>query len=99
MTADDRPPKPRPTKARVIIDWIVGISLLVLGVVGLFLPILQGVVLMVAGLAVLSSHSKWARAIFERVKGAGRNVKQKIQERRSERKRERAADGSRRDRQ
>jgi hypothetical protein len=40
-------------------------------------------VAIVAGLAILSSHSRWAQAIYERIKGAGRKIRDKVRERRS----------------
>ncbi|GIW45483.1 MAG: hypothetical protein KatS3mg077_2765 [Candidatus Binatia bacterium] len=42
---------------------VVGSALIGLGVVGLFLPFLQGVLFIVVGLSVLSSESVWARRI------------------------------------
>ena len=66
----------------MVFDWALGLTLLGIGVVGGFLPILQGWVFILAGLAVLSSHSKWARAIYDRLKGAGRNLRDKLRRRR-----------------
>ncbi len=36
---------------------IVGVVLIVFGIVGLFLPVLQGIVMIVAGLALLGNHT------------------------------------------
>ena len=47
---------------------VAGISLLVLGVVGLFLPILQGVLFLFLGLAVLATENRHAREIVETLK-------------------------------
>ena len=44
-----------------------GFLLLGLGVIGLFLPILQGVLMILAGLAVLGKDLPWSRAITERL--------------------------------
>ena len=44
-----------------------GFVLLALGVIGLFLPILQGVLMILAGLAVLGKDLPWSRAITERL--------------------------------
>ena len=44
-----------------------GFLLLLLGVIGLFLPILQGVLMIFAGLAVLGRDVPWSRAITERL--------------------------------
>lgn len=50
---------------RLILGW----GLIVLGIVGLFLPLLQGIAFIVAGLALLSRDSPWARRWLERAKG------------------------------
>ena len=73
-------PGPRPI--RRIVDWVLGLTLIGVGIVGGFVPILQGWVFIVAGLAVLSSHSRWARAILDRVKNLGRKLRTKVSERR-----------------
>ena len=65
-------------RARVIFDWVVGIALLAIGVAGLVLPILQGWVFILAGLAVLSSHSVWARTALDWLKAKGRAVKTRV---------------------
>ena len=74
-------PGPRPV--RRIVDWVLGLTLIGVGIVGGFVPILQGWVFILAGLAVLSSHSRWARAILDRLKGYGRKLRTKVRERRS----------------
>jgi uncharacterized membrane protein YbaN (DUF454 family) len=73
-------PGPRP--ARRIFDWVLGLTLIGMGIVGGFVPVLQGWVLILAGLAVLSSHSRWARAILDRLRGYGRKLRVKVSERR-----------------
>ncbi len=44
-----------------------GFLLLALGVIGLFLPILQGVLMILAGLAVLGKDLPWSRKITDRL--------------------------------
>ena len=44
-----------------------GFVLLALGVIGLFLPILQGVLMILAGLAVLGKDLPWSRALTDRL--------------------------------
>lgn len=59
--------RPRhPTLALVwrIASISLGVVLVLLGIVGLFLPILQGVVMILAGLAILSGHSRRAKALM-----------------------------------
>ena len=47
---------------------VAGWSLVALGVLGLFLPILQGAVLLLAGLTLLSSEYVWAHKILQRLR-------------------------------
>jgi uncharacterized membrane protein YbaN (DUF454 family) len=42
-----------------------GISLLILGVIGLFLPLLQGILFLIMGLTLLSTESPRAKAWLE----------------------------------
>lgn len=44
---------------------IAGFLLLALGIVGLFLPVLQGVLMILGGLALLRRDLPWARAVTE----------------------------------
>ncbi len=46
----------------------IGWVLVLLGIVGLFVPILQGVVLIAAGLLVLSRHSEHAHGWVKRLR-------------------------------
>lgn len=46
----------------------VGWALVALGVVGLFLPVLQGVLFILAGLSILSHESKTAKRWLERLR-------------------------------
>lgn len=52
-----------------VLRIFVGFALLALGVVGLFLPVLQGVLLLLAGLAVLGRDLPWARSLTDRLAG------------------------------
>jgi uncharacterized protein YqgC (DUF456 family) len=65
-------------RARVVLDWILGLLLLAVGLAGLVLPVLQGWVFILAGLAVLSSHSVWARTALDWLKSKGRAVKARV---------------------
>jgi len=44
----------------------VGYGFLGLGVIGLFLPILQGILFIVVGLLILSRHAPWAQRLLDR---------------------------------
>ena len=68
-------------RARVIFDWILGLTLLAIGLAGLVLPLLSGWVFIFAGLAVLSSHSPRAHRTLEWFKAKGRAMKTQIGDR------------------
>ncbi len=51
-----------------VIVLVIGWALVLLGVVGLFLPLLQGILLLLLGLYVLSRESRTARGLFERLR-------------------------------
>lgn len=48
---------------RLALGW----TCLVLGVVGLFLPVLQGVLFLAIGLMVLAPEQEWARRLLDRL--------------------------------
>jgi uncharacterized membrane protein YbaN (DUF454 family) len=66
---------------RKVIDWIVGLTLIAIGIIGGFIPLLPGWVFVFAGLAVLSSHSRLAQRIHLRMKERGRQLAGWIQTR------------------
>ena len=72
------------TLARKVVDWIVGLTLIALGILGGFVPFLPGWVAVFAGLAVLSSHSRLAHAIHSRMKERGQQIGRWIRAKRSE---------------
>jgi uncharacterized membrane protein YbaN (DUF454 family) len=45
---------------------ITGYAFLVLGVLGLFLPFLQGVLFIIIGLIILAKHAPWAHNLLQR---------------------------------
>jgi uncharacterized membrane protein YbaN (DUF454 family) len=69
-------------RLRKFLDWTIGLILIGIGIIGGFVPILQGWIFILAGLAVLSSHSAHAHRLNEWAKGIGRNVKEKVRARR-----------------
>lgn len=56
---------------------VAGWGLIVLGIVGLFLPFLQGIILIVAGLALLAKDRPWARRWLEQIKARLKGGKRK----------------------
>jgi len=61
--------------AVLILGWL----LIVLGVVGLFLPVLQGFLFLALGLFVLSRESKWARHLFDKLRARYPEVDRRVQ--------------------
>ncbi len=51
-----------------ILVLITGWAFIVIGIIGLFLPVLQGVLCLMIGLIILSTEYHWARRLLERVK-------------------------------
>ncbi|MBC7950201.1 MAG: hypothetical protein H7Z12_00070 [Rhodospirillaceae bacterium] len=49
---------------KIILGWVF----LVLGVLGLFLPILQGVLFLAIGLAILAQEQPWAHRLMTRIR-------------------------------
>ena len=47
---------------------IVGWSFIVLGILGLFLPFLQGILFLLVGLIILSKHYKFAQRWLDKLK-------------------------------
>ena len=49
--------------AKLVVGW----SLIVLGFLGLFLPVLQGILFLLAGLIILSTEYTWAHRLREKL--------------------------------
>ena len=54
--------------AKRMLVLIVGWGFIVLGIAGLFLPVLQGVLFLVIGLIILSSEYVWAHHLLARLR-------------------------------
>jgi uncharacterized protein len=54
--------------AKRILVLIVGWAFILLGIAGLFLPILQGILFILIGLIILSSEYVWAHHLLKRIK-------------------------------
>jgi uncharacterized protein YqgC (DUF456 family) len=66
------------TGARKVFDWIAGVGLILLGIAGLVLPVLPGVLLIIAGIAILSSHSPLARRIHEALMKRAKSMRDRV---------------------
>lgn len=65
-------------RGQLAFDWITGLLLIAIGVITGPVPIVQGWVFVLAGLAVLSKHSRLARRLFARVRQMGRVAKDRF---------------------
>ncbi|HEX8186554.1 MAG TPA: PGPGW domain-containing protein [Blastocatellia bacterium] len=52
---------------RIAIYW-AGWGFIILGILGLFLPILQGILFLLIGLSLLSNSSPWAARLLQKVR-------------------------------
>lgn len=57
-------PTPWKRIAIIIIGWVF----IALGIVGLFLPVLQGILFLLVGLVILSTEYHWARRLLAYVR-------------------------------
>jgi uncharacterized membrane protein YbaN (DUF454 family) len=57
----------QPRIKRVVVQ-IVGWCFILVGIIGLFLPILQGVLFLLIGLIILSSEYVWAHKVLTRLR-------------------------------
>lgn len=72
-----------PSRLRIVLEWITGILLVVLGIIGILLPVMQGLIFLIPGLAVLSRHSELARRLRNKLEGMGRGIKDRVRRRRN----------------
>ncbi len=52
-------------RVRRLVRIISGFALILVGIVGLFLPVLQGIAMIIAGLLLLAPDFPWARRIVQ----------------------------------
>ena len=63
-----------------ILIQVVGWIFIVLGVIGLFLPILQGILFLLIGLVILSSEYAWAHHLLEKLRERFPKLSSKVDE-------------------
>jgi len=59
---------------KIILWQAVGYGFLVLGVLGLFLPILQGFLFLFVGLIILARHAPWAERLLDNLRARSRRL-------------------------
>jgi uncharacterized membrane protein YbaN (DUF454 family) len=73
--------KPRITtlqQARRVVRIVIGFTVVLFGIIGLFVPVLQGIVTIVLGLAILGTEFLWARRLMKRFKDGANNMKNSL---------------------
>lgn len=55
-------------RVKKIVLLLLGWGFIVLGLIGLFLPILQGVLFLIVGLLILSSEYVWAHKLLQNIR-------------------------------
>jgi uncharacterized membrane protein YbaN (DUF454 family) len=59
---------------------LVGWAFIVVGIIGLFLPILQGILFILIGLIILSTQYSWAHGLMQRIRARFPRLAQKSHE-------------------
>lgn len=72
-------------RLRIAFDWTVGLGMIAIGLLGVVVPVLPGVVFIVAGVAILSSHSRHARALQTGARALAHRIAERIRARRARR--------------
>lgn len=65
-------------RVKTILWQVLGYVFLVLGIIGLFLPFLQGFLFLFVALVILSKHAPWARRLRDWLKTRYPGVEQRI---------------------
>ena len=67
----------RPLLIRIV-AVVGGTALVLVGLVGLLLPVVPGWLLIIAGLAILGTEFVWARRLLDTAKAKATNIKDKV---------------------
>jgi uncharacterized protein (TIGR02611 family) len=65
-------------QAKRVIRIVVGFTVVVIGIVGLFLPVLQGIIMIIVGLAILGTEFVWAKRLMKRFETGANNFKNSL---------------------
>ena len=55
-------------KVKRLLMQLTGWAFIVLGIIGLFLPVLQGILFLLIGLIILSSEYTWAQTLLHKLR-------------------------------
>lgn len=65
-------------QAKRVVKIVVGFTVLLIGIAGLFLPFIQGIVTIIVGLGILATEFVWAKKLYKRFKDGASSVKNSI---------------------
>ncbi len=68
------------TAAKRVVALLLGWAFVLLGIAGLFLPVLQGILFLLVGLIILSSEYVWAHKLVQRLRGRFPGIARKADE-------------------
>jgi uncharacterized membrane protein YbaN (DUF454 family) len=63
-----------------LVVQLVGWAFILVGIIGLFLPILQGILFILVGLIILSTQYSWAHRLMQKLRARFPRVAQKSHE-------------------
>ncbi|HLG13154.1 MAG TPA: PGPGW domain-containing protein [Blastocatellia bacterium] len=67
-------------KLKRLVVWWLGWAFILFGILGLFLPILQGILFLLVGLYLLSTQSPWAARLLSKIKDRFPRLHKKFEE-------------------
>jgi uncharacterized membrane protein YbaN (DUF454 family) len=67
---------------RRALELSLGWGFILLGIAGIFLPILQGILFILVGLLIISRHSPWAAKILGKLKARFPKLAKRLERRR-----------------
>lgn len=73
-----------PHPFRWVVVAVIGSSLILVGLTGLVLPVIPGIPMMIAGLAVLASEFAWAEVLLNRTKNHVSNAVKKMRKKKTD---------------
>ena len=65
-------------QAKRVIKIVIGFTVVLIGIAGLFLPFLQGIITIVLGLAILGTEFVLARRLYKRFEDGANHIKNSV---------------------
>lgn len=64
--------------AKRVLIYVLGWAFILLGIAGLFLPVLQGILFLLLGLLILSKESRFAKGLIRKIRNRYPDQYQKV---------------------